>query len=420
MPLPNVAWPDFVDILKVAKVSLLRAENAVTVYCAKALFGRNRRTFLWAMANKLNRFCRAKSLTALLIDIKREISGTEHRLQILFAQLALKSDAVALRVDQNMRRVVEEHVSPSERYCPGFNAPALPGKVHLDFKSRDTNGSFVAPKADPKSLVFISTSPRHVTVARGSSTCSGAYLPVHDVSGMTGVGKTTALIGLGHDDEIKEHFVDGVLYIRVGASATMGDVTSELSEIMRVTGATTSATAVLSSKALADPVSNAAIWFRGKRILFLIDDIWPSSNRPEGYLSELEGLIQGSPDSRIAISTRSLLIATKSGSHVDFGARDPCGPISLAIFMAHAEPGVHPRSCHLEVASGVLESCSGLPIALSVAGAAVALRINSGVGFQYACQTYFEKLSDEMAMQPGATFLDYAIRLSLCCSWRRM
>lgn len=127
---------------------------------------------------------------------------------------------------------------------------------------------------------------------------------------MAGVGKSTALIGIAHDRDIREHFVHGVLFLSIGVAATVGDVTNELEKIMRFTGAATHADKVQSSASMADAVSKAAIWFRGKRILFLIDDIWPNAFGPQGYLPELEGLLQGSEDSRIVISTRSLQIAT--------------------------------------------------------------------------------------------------------------
>lgn len=64
------------------------------------------------------------------------------------------------------------------------------------------------------------------------------------MSGMAGVGKTTARIELGHDAKIREHFKDGVLFMSLGAEATAMKITGELDEIMRMTGATTSAAKV--------------------------------------------------------------------------------------------------------------------------------------------------------------------------------
>lgn len=132
--------------------------------------------------------------------------------------------------------------------------------------------SLLHRKPISKTSVLITTSPKNVTVARRASGATGTHLPVHGVSGMTGVGKTIALTGLGHDPDIKAHFLHGVLFMAVGAKATVGRLTSELCKIMRGTGAVDSAKKVQSSKSLSDAVSIAAIWFHGKRIMFLIDD----------------------------------------------------------------------------------------------------------------------------------------------------
>lgn len=364
---------------------------------------------------KGKRFFKSKTLSAVMRDIPHETKDIETRLQHLLTQLTvvLKAEEMESNMQNSMalqsgdlRSTIEEHCSPHEIFRPAFNAPMLPGKVHLDFETKD------APEASFKSQVIISTSPRHVTVARGAST-TGVQFPLHGVSGMAGVGKTIALIGLGHDDDIMSHFRQGVLFMRAGATATVRHLTSELCKIMRVTSASTSADEVKSSKSLADAVSNAAVCFHGKRILFLINDIWPSSYRPEGYLPELEGLLEGSPESHIAISTRSVHVAAVGGSHVDFGARDPYGPISVAIFMTHAAPKLDHNDKHLEAARGILTLCFGLPISLSIAGAAVSVRMNSGLEFDQACRMYFDQISDEMALYPGTQFLENAIRLSL-------
>lgn len=106
-------------------------------------------------------------------------------------------------------------------------------------------------------------------------------------------------------------------------------------------------------------------------------------------------------------------LSAANAPKITSGARDPCGPISVAIFMANAAPGVHPSERDVEAARATLELCSGQPITLCVAGAAISLLIRSGLGFEEACRQYFDKVSDEMTLYPAASFLDNAIRLSL-------
>ncbi len=100
-----------------------------------------------------------------------------------------------------------------------------------------------------------------------------------------------------------------------------------------LTGATVSVTPVESSTSLREAVDYAFQWFQNKKCLFLIDDIWPTDACPTGYFSDLRQLLRASPKSRMAVSTRSVNVAFGAGSIVNFGARDPLGPVSVGIFM---------------------------------------------------------------------------------------
>lgn len=46
-------------------------------------------------------------------------------------------------------------------------------------------------------------------------------------------------------------------------------------------------------------------------------------------------------------------------------------------------------------------------------GASIALGMNAGLGFKYACQMYFKDVTEERALYPRATSLENAIGLSL-------
>ncbi len=165
---------------------------------------------------------------------------------------------------------------------------------------------------------------------------AGALKPAHDVVGMAGVGKTIALQGLAGDKDVRSRFPDGIQYLSLGQTASDQTSTQEIARVMRLTGATESVAPVESSTSLREAVDYACQWFQNKTCLFLMDDLWPTAACPTGYLSELQQLLRESPGSRMAVSIRSVRIALSAGSIVDFGARDPLGPVSVAIFMAHA------------------------------------------------------------------------------------
>lgn len=231
-----------------------------------------------------------------------------------------------------MRSAIKEQMSSSEVFHPSFNAPVLSGAVRLDFVSKDTEGTFSSPEGKLKSLVLRSTS---------AASSQRTSFRTHAASGMAGVGKTTALKGLGHDADIEDNFKDGVLFTSLGAEATVEKLNEELVEIMCATGATSSATEVSSSSSLESAVSKAARRFQGKSILFLVDDVWPCFGRPEGFHPELKGILQGNRSSPIVFSTRSREIAAKLGSPIDFEARNPHGSESERMFLSYASPSAH-------------------------------------------------------------------------------
>lgn len=78
---------------------------------------------------------------------------------------------------------------------------------------------------------------------------------------MAGVGKSVALIVLGHDEAVRDHFRDGTLYMAVGAKPSVEMITRYLSRMMGFTGARERerAAAVRKQTDLTEAVDNAAI-----------------------------------------------------------------------------------------------------------------------------------------------------------------
>lgn len=402
--LPEEILVLFVETMGALKDTISSVDSTSERFRSLDFSGSSSDGMMQAVANKARRFLKAKGLDKILKDMENETTNVATTLQLQLSQLctSLKTD----KMEGNVRAMFEDNHIPVETFHHGFNAPPLSGKARFDFESHDGHGYFFAPEGTLRSLVLNSTSPSQVTVARG------APFSVHGVSGMAGVGKTTALVGLAHDPTIQSHFDGGILYMSLGAVATVEHVASSLGQIMRLTGAISRADAVESASSLAIAVSIAADWFNGQRILFLVDDIWPTSSRLQGFLPDLLKLLQGSPESRMALSTRSRTIAVETGSYVDFAARDPQGSVALGIFLSHAGvPGTQCTDCRSDTVRGILDRCGGLPMALAVTGGAVALRIGLGLEFEIACQMYLKLLVEELNL--GASLLDSAISLSL-------
>ncbi len=143
------------------------------------------------------------------------------------------------------------------------------------------------------------------------------------------------------------------------------------------------------------PWISRCLWFENRVCLFLVDDIWPAKNGKTSFFDRtLRQLLRESPESRMAISTRSTTIAQCAGSVVKFGARDALGLVSEKMFMAHATRGtsVQMSACrNAEIRSSVqkiLYICGGLPIALAVTGSAVSFLTITHGDFETACDAY--------------------------------
>lgn len=125
----------------------------------------------------------------------------------------------------------------------------------------------------------------------------------------------------------------------LGADASVQHIADNLAAMMKLTGASNIAPAVQNETDLKRAAKGAALWFQGKSILFLFDDVWPSKTCTKGYLPELRSILQGCPDSRIAITTRSLSFGESQGSHVEIAALDRIGSDSASIFTKHGTSG---------------------------------------------------------------------------------
>lgn len=353
---------------------------------------------LRAWMRRAKQFTRAKSITSGLDEVLKAAHGAESLLHLQLTQLSVAVKADDL--EDKIRVMIENYRLPVDIFLPVFNAPALLPKIRLDFDAMDEgSGQYSTPEGKLRHCVYAGMSSRNVTS------------PIQAVSGVGGVGKTTALIGLGHDPKIRAHFVHGVIFMPLGAAASETSVAKELVKIVNLTEGFSKAFEVDSASSLSEAVSRAAMWFHGKRIMFLIDDISSTPGRPLGYLPDLASLLQGSPESRMVVLTESAAIATKTGSHVHFGARGPRSSVAVAIFMSHAMPNGYFGEEHVRAARRILDVCGGLPILLALAGETIAVRVGTGFRFGSACEKYFQLFSD--ATRSGVSVLDAAINISL-------
>ena len=151
------------------------------------------------------------------------------------------------------------------------------------------------------------------------------------VTGMGGVGKTTALIGLANDTDVREKFSEGIYFVEVGKDATDEKIIRSLQGIVEKSGGKNMFEGIDSRQSLELVVSKTASWFSNRKVLFICDDLWKSSlpkrenstmaSCHTSYFNQLQGLLDGKPGFHLVISTRDSEIASNADATVLFESR---------------------------------------------------------------------------------------------------
>ena len=293
----------------------------------------------------LKRFLRAKAVaqdTSQQVQIIKEVSVQIEKLNETLKGIAQENDI--FRADFS-------------------SIPALRVPVFLNFNAGDTMEGQLKKKAleiVERSAHNNQTGHAHVTAAVG-------------VSGMGGVGKTTALIGLAQDEDVRKKFSDGIYFVTVGKDATDEKLITSLKELIENSGGEKMCEGINSGTPLESVVGTTSSWFALRKVLFICDDLWKTSSCQTGYFNVLVGLLDKSPKSHMLISTRSNAIACETSARVEFEPRSNMGREARGIFMASAgfdEATLQGSACE-ELVRQILQRCGGVPLMLSIAGAQV-------------------------------------------------
>ena len=197
------------------------------------------------------------------------------------------------------------------------------------------------------------------------------------VSGMGGVGKTTALIGVAQDVDVRREFSDGgIHFLVVGKDASAGNLVASLKDMVRRSGGKRRCEDIDINGSVESAALTTSSWFAKRKALFICDDLWKTSTSETGYLNALVGLLDESPESHMLLSTRSREIASETNSSVLFAPRSNTGQESLGMFLSSAnidEATIEEIGCG-DVVNEILEVCGGVPLMLSIAGAQIRRR----------------------------------------------
>lgn len=178
----------------------------------------------------------------------------------------------------------------------------FPGRIDALVKMEDGNTEYIYFASENRFLFSAPRLPQYTLLGRDNlieqiveSILKGEDIALH---GLPGVGKTALAIAIANNDQIINHFADGILWLGVGKQ---GDILALLAQIGSWLG--------LSSELIAkdSDIEKRAKTIYGaiglKRLLIIIDDVWNDEGRH---------LMVGGPNCVHMLTTRSAQNAVNS------------------------------------------------------------------------------------------------------------
>ncbi|WP_327586785.1 tetratricopeptide repeat protein [Nonomuraea sp. NBC_00507] len=199
---------------------------------------------------------------------------------------------------------------------------------------------------------------------------AGATLPIAAVVGRAGVGKTELALQAAH--RLASAYTDGQLYIDLqGGELQSTDV---LSRFLRALGVTT----------VPHLTEERGALFRstiaGRRVLILLDNA--------GSFEQVWPLLPGGAPCAVLVTSRHRPIGLPEQQVIRLDVLDGQGAVELLIH----DIGAHRAALEPSSIRTLAEQCGGLPLALRIAGARLAVRP------QWAVQTLVDLLGDSRHM----------------------
>src|SRR6185437_4387834 len=344
--------------------------------------------------------------------------------QLMLALASTGRRAQALRAYQQARRVLVDElgVEPGSelrgihRQILSGDAEAIPRRVG------DTRPGEVPSPAAPDAVAAFagaqapmpaSAAPAQLpadiadfTGRQGQAAALHRALTSHDVAsgpgtvrvavvaGAAGVGKTALAVHVAH--EVRDLFPDGQMFVPLsGASGQPAEPGGVLARLLRDLG-------VDDAKIPADEGERAALyrtWLAGRRVLILLDDAKDAA--------QVRPLLPGSASCGVLVTTRNRTPFLVSTGFVDPGILP--GPEALELFSriaGDARPAAEP-----EATAEILRACAGLPLAVRICAARLAMRP------QWRIATMAARLRDEQRRLDELQIGDLEIRASFRMSY---
>lgn len=258
---------------------------------------------------------------------------------------------------EESEEMVEQH--PQTKFLQTFDPPSLTHYDHTIPQQPGSSTMFVGREAllvRLKGLLF-----------------ANEHIPDIALNGLPGVGKTTLVVRLVHDKEVRAEFHDGILWAGLGPKP---QIEGHLSRWATLLGVDTT-TLHYSNNVLAEQI-RAVIGMR--RMLFVIDDAWT--------LEDVLALQVGGPNCVCVLTTRLPPLALASHEVITVPELDE--ESSLALLVRLASEVVINEAPMLQK---LVLSVGGLPLALTLMGSYI--RVEAYNKQPRRIQAALQRLRDE-------------------------
>ena len=202
-------------------------------------------------------------------------------------------------------------------------------------------------------------------------------IPSLCVYGQGGMGKSVALQSICHDRQIRATVRDGVHFLTLGKNATAQDLIHQFSMCARHAGYETISKDIMGMKSAEDAAREVSVIFKGKRVLFVFDDLWVSDRSETGFLREIQ-VMGGMSEGAILFSTRDEELGRGVRQKIFFDFLEPKGYGSRMILQRCIEEEGREKSAFESLdekakraLEKTLELCGGWKLCLAVAGGAL-------------------------------------------------
>jgi transcriptional regulator with XRE-family HTH domain/tetratricopeptide (TPR) repeat protein len=251
------------------------------------------------------------------------------------------------------------------------------------------------PMLLPRSIADFTGRSAEVDLMRGVlAPDQPAATPVAVVTGAPGMGKSTLALHVAH--LLRERFPDGQLFVDLrGAEARPLPAADVLASFLRVLG--------MDGSAIPDELEVRLAQYRtrlaGRRILVVLDNAVDEA--------QVRPLLPSVATGAAIVTSRAPLGGLEAVSHLPLGGFSRAAALDLLARVA----GRRRIEAELRAAGDVVELCGGLPLALRIAGARLAARVELPVG------SYARRLADERRRLDELQVGDIGVRASLALSY---